>query len=95
MKAGFALDPLPLLDLTITLRQSNIKGMSVIANKYMTVTEVAEFLGISTARVRQILASGQLVGEKPHEQLWIVSLREVERFQEIDRPAGVHIDRRD
>lgn len=68
--------------------------MSVIANKFYTVAEVAERLGLTTARVRQLLESGQLVGEKAHERLWIVSDRNLERFEKIDRPVGVHVDKR-
>ena len=68
--------------------------MTVIAKKYYTVTEAADLLGLTTQRVRQLIQTGQIVAEKAHDRLWIVAVRELERFQNVDRPAGVHVDKR-
>ena len=68
--------------------------MAKISRKFRTVTEAADLLGLTTQRVRQLIQTGQIVAEKAHDRLWIVAVRELERFQNVDRPAGVHVDKR-
>lgn len=58
-----------------------------IGMKWMTVQEVAERLGITDGRVRQLLLKNRLHGEK-FGQLWVVNEDEVERFASLDRPPG-------
>lgn len=66
----------------------------MIANKYMTVAEVAEALGRTPQRVRQLIESGQLPAEDAHQRLKLVKKSDFEKFRANERPTGVHIDRR-
>jgi len=67
---------------------------TVIADKYYTVTEAAEIIGVSGARVRQLIAAGRIKAEAVHNRLWIIPAKALDRFVEEDRPTGVHADRR-
>lgn len=66
----------------------------MILDKYYTVTEAAEKLKLSGARVRQLIAAGQIQAESVHNRLWIIPAKALDKFQEQDRPTGVHADRR-
>lgn len=66
----------------------------MIANKFYTVQEAAAELDLTEARVRQLIASGQLDAEKAHERLWLIPHKALEKFKQVDRPNGVRIDRR-
>lgn len=57
------------------------------AKVFKSVAESAEFLGVKGSRVRQLLASGALRGEKVGSQ-WVIHVEELRRFKAIDRPAG-------
>jgi hypothetical protein len=67
---------------------------SVLENKYKTVTEAAEVLGLTVQRVRQLIKCEQLKAELVHDRLWVIQTRELERFRKKERPTGVHKDRR-
>lgn len=67
---------------------------TVIADKYYTVTEASEILGISGSRIRQLIAGGQIAAEPVHNRLWIIPAKALDKFQQQDRPTGVHLDRR-
>lgn len=66
----------------------------MLENKYKTVTEAAEVLGLTVQRVRQLIKDKQLPAEAVHERLWVISTKELEKFRKKDRPTGVHKDRR-
>jgi excisionase family DNA binding protein len=68
---------------------------TVIANKFYTVAEAADVLGLTVQRVRQLIKSEQLVAEKAHDMLWIIPAKALDNFRKKPRPHGVHIDYRD
>lgn len=53
---------------------------------FLTVSEAAELIGVTEGRVRQLLKSGDLVGEKFGTQ-WVITQAEVKRFAKIPPPA--------
>ena len=55
-------------------------------NTYLTVTEAASRLGLSSIRVRQFCQEGR-IGEKLGP-LWIISEQELRRFAKKPRPWG-------
>lgn len=57
---------------------------------FLTVTQAAQRLKKTGARVRQLIADGQLEAAKVHERLWVISLEEFERFRKVERPEGIH-----
>lgn len=68
--------------------------MSVIAEKYYTVSEAAQRLGLSPQRVRKLIEQGHLAAEKVHERLWIIKNKSLDSFANTDRPSGVHAGKR-
>lgn len=67
---------------------------TMIANEFYTVSEAAEILGLTGARVRQLIASGQLNAEKFRDMMWMIPAKSLEKFRKSERPTGVHLDRR-
>lgn len=67
---------------------------TVIADKFYTVAEACEILGLTRQRVCQLINSGQLSAEKAHDMLWIIPAKALRDFEKLDRPAGQHIDAR-
>ena len=53
----------------------------------MTTTEAAARLGISTARVRQLILDGILAADKCGRQN-VISEKEIARLKSIERKAG-------
>lgn len=66
----------------------------MLDNKYRTVSEAAEELGITVQRVRQLIAAEQLDAEKVHGRLWVIPTKELVKFGRIERPTGIHVDKR-
>ena len=61
---------------------------------WVTVSEAAEFLGVSSVAVRKnYIARGQLEAEKVGGT-WMIPRRSLVAFAAQDRPAGVAIDKR-
>ena len=54
----------------------------------LTVTEAAERLGVSGARVRKLLESGVLAGRKVNTRLWLVSPDSVEQRKKAEVRGG-------
>jgi hypothetical protein len=71
------------------------EGMGETRANWVLVSDAAVELGISGARVRELLASGQLHGEKFNSRLWLIYRRELNRFKKLERPHGVHVRYRD
>jgi excisionase family DNA binding protein len=67
---------------------------TVIADKFYTVAEAADELGLTVQRVRQLINSGQLKAEKAHHMLWIIPEKSLRDFKKIERIPGQHIDAR-
>ena len=49
---------------------------------YLSVPEVAQALGLTPARVRQLLISKEIHGEKLGVKNWAIEPREVERYKQ-------------
>lgn len=60
----------------------------------LTISQAAQQLNLTPQRVRQLVKSGQLRAKKLHGLLWVVTERELQRFQGVSRPCGVHLARR-
>ncbi len=59
--------------------------------KLYTAAEAAKVLGVIPRRVTAICETGRL-GQKVGRQ-WIITADELERFAQLERPAGVPVDR--
>lgn len=66
----------------------------MVLNKFYTVAEACKILGLTRQRVCQLIKSGQLEAEKPHEMLYLIPAKALEKFQKTPRPHGIHIDDR-
>ena len=55
---------------------------------YLTTDEAAAKLGVSGARVRQIIKAGLLKGVEKIGQINMIPEKEVERVKAMDRKAG-------
>lgn len=58
--------------------------MQVDEKKEIGTAEVAESLGVTQARIRQLLLSGELQGRKLGRD-WYVKVEEVERYKAMKR----------
>ena len=56
--------------------------------RYLSVTEAAKILGVTTGRVRQLLLTGQLKGHKLGEKSWATDPAEVTRRRLAEKGAG-------
>lgn len=56
-----------------------------------SAADAATYLGITTRRVTALCETGRL-GQKVGRQ-WIITHDELERFAQLERPAGVPVDR--
>lgn len=60
----------------------------LIQDTNMTVSQTAEFLGLTTGRVRQMLREGDLSGEKIGDWMWVVHRRSAEKFALQPKKTG-------
>lgn len=67
---------------------------TVLNNRFLTVSEAAAELKLTSQRVRQLISSGQLAGEAVHERLIIIPRKALDEFKTIERPNGYHVDKR-
>lgn len=67
---------------------------TLIADKFFTVAEACEILGLTRQRVCAIIKSGQLKAVKAHPMLWMIPAQSLKDFQKLDRPVGQHIEHR-
>ena len=68
---------------------------TVIADRFYTVADACEILGLTRQRVCAIIKSGQLEAEKAHGMLWLIPAKSLDEFRKIKRPAGQHIEHRE
>jgi hypothetical protein len=54
---------------------------------YLTTDKIAETLGLSETRIRQLFAAGVIRGNRKFGR-WLATPREVERVRKLDRPPG-------
>lgn len=54
----------------------------------LTAKEAARRLGVTDARVRQLLLDGTIRGHKISKLLWLIPESEITRYQNTRRPAG-------
>lgn len=55
--------------------------------KWITVTEAAEMIGVSNSCVTRLLVSGRIKGERFHQRAWMVERAGAERYR--DHPPAV------
>jgi excisionase family DNA binding protein len=55
--------------------------------KWITVTEAAEMIGVSNSCVTRLLVSGRIKGERFHQRAWMVDRSSAEHYR--DHPPGV------
>lgn len=55
---------------------------------YMNVKEAASLVGVTDARIRQMLLSKELRGIKAAQSLWLIPVSEVERLANQSRRPG-------
>lgn len=59
--------------------------------EYLTTQEVAELLGVSTSRVRQLLLAGKIPADRTGDRYrgnWYIDPASVEEFQKTRRGPG-------
>lgn len=66
----------------------------VLDGKLLTVAEAAAELHLSAARVRQLIASGQLKARAVTTRFSIIQRADLDAFKKIDRPTGTNIAKR-
>jgi excisionase family DNA binding protein len=62
--------------------------MALPAKPWMSVTEAAEKIGITDGRVRQLLGSGVIRGQKINSRAWAVETSSVQEFMKAPRAPG-------
>lgn len=62
--------------------------MSTMLDKYMSVDEAAAVIHVTPGRVRQMLRSGLLKGEKIHAMAWAIDKDVVAKAAENRPPIG-------
>jgi excisionase family DNA binding protein len=75
----------------ITLRSTIVKGEGVSRvplEDYLRVADAALELGVTTRRVRQLIAGGRLRAEPLTPRLYLVERESVERYKRTRRPPG-------
>jgi hypothetical protein len=55
---------------------------------YLTPTEAADFIGCSSARVRQMLCDGLLAGKKISPRLWLIPVEEAKKIRDLPAKTG-------
>ena len=54
--------------------------MQLAIGNYISVNEVADLLGLTTGRIRQLLISGELKGVKVNKRAWVLDRKIVEKY---------------
>lgn len=57
-------------------------------SKFVSVSTAATIIGCTDGRVRQLLRSGELPGEKLGERLWLIRRKDAEKYAKILQPTG-------
>jgi excisionase family DNA binding protein len=65
---------------------------TVIAEKFYTVAEACEILGLTRQRVCALIKSGQIEADKAHRMLWLIPAKSLNDFKKVERPPGQHIE---
>ncbi len=60
----------------------------MIAERWMSVTEAARYLGVTTGRIRQLLIREQVKGEKLGERSWAVDRVSLSKYSRKPRFGG-------
>ncbi len=60
-----------------------MSSVSAMKREPLTATQVAAKLGITPARVSQILLSGRMLGHKDRWGYWAIEPEEFERFRKL------------
>jgi excisionase family DNA binding protein len=67
---------------------------AMLDGKFVTVSEAAKELGLSRQRVHKLIQSGQMASEVVHARMRVIPRKSLDALKKIDRPHGVHVDKR-
>ena len=56
--------------------------------QFVSAPEAAALLGLTDARIRQLLSNGVIQGQKLGERNWAIHIDEVDRYKKERRPPG-------
>lgn len=70
------------------LRKNYFRATFWAMEGYLTTKEAAARLGVSTARIRQMIIEGVINGAEKFGRDNVVSEKEVKRLESLDRKAG-------
>lgn len=62
--------------------------MAIDPSKLCSVTECARIAGLTTGRIRQLLLSGELPGEKLGTTVWMIERAEAEKLAKTKPGVG-------
>lgn len=62
--------------------------MALPPKAFLSVQEAAEFIGCTVGRIRQMLRSGELKGQKLSERAWVVDPNSVKKVAENPHSVG-------
>lgn len=62
--------------------------MSISGIPFITLTEAAEEIGLTTGRLRQLLRAGKIKGHKFGPRAWVISEKEVKRLKKEPQTTG-------
>ncbi len=86
----------PSQDLTRVECIRDTSGMSITnREKWLTISEAAEMLGVSTARVHQLIKIYDIPFEMLNARLKLVQERHIKEFVKMERPTGVKLSCRE
>lgn len=61
---------------------------------YLTVSELATEMGVTVQRAHQLIEKYDIPTTKPHARLTLIDKKDAAKLVKMQRPTGVHIDRR-
>lgn len=56
--------------------------------EYVNVTTAADIIGVTVGRIRQMLISQTLRGEKVNDRAWVVDRTDAERVAKVEHKGG-------
>ena len=56
--------------------------------RWMSVIEAAEYLGLSEGRIRQLLLAERIEAMKLNQRAWAISKTALDEFKKLHRPVG-------
>jgi hypothetical protein len=67
--------------------------MATMIGDYLTVSELADQMGLTPQRVHVILRTYDVPTIRPHKRLTLVPKAEAKKLLKLERPNGKHIEK--